>query len=137
LTKGLSAIAGFAEGGFVSGPGTATSDSIPALLSNGEFVMNARSTKAFLPMLRAMNATRFAQGGLVGAPDVGSLRGFGMGGGRTVMLAPSINIERTGGTDENAESDRRLADDITDSLRDMVREVIQDEARFGGILNAG
>lgn len=32
-------------GGGVKGPGTATSDSIPALLSNGEYVLNAEATK--------------------------------------------------------------------------------------------
>jgi hypothetical protein len=31
---------GFAEGGLVTGEGSGTSDSIPAMLSNGEFVMN-------------------------------------------------------------------------------------------------
>lgn len=35
----------FAEGGKVEGPGTATSDSIPARLSNGEFVIKASSAK--------------------------------------------------------------------------------------------
>jgi len=34
-----------AEGGEIVGPGTATSDSIPAMLSDGEFVMNARAVK--------------------------------------------------------------------------------------------
>lgn len=36
----------FAQGGLVVGPGTGTSDSIPAMLSNGEFVINASSAKA-------------------------------------------------------------------------------------------
>ena len=36
----------FAEGGKVEGPGTATSDSIPAMLSNGEYVINAAAAKA-------------------------------------------------------------------------------------------
>ena len=34
-----------AEGGEIVGPGTATSDSIPAMLSDGEFVMNARAVR--------------------------------------------------------------------------------------------
>lgn len=45
----------FASGGIVSGPGTATSDSIPARLSNGESVINARSTSMFAPVLSALN----------------------------------------------------------------------------------
>jgi hypothetical protein len=31
--------------GRISGPGTETSDSIPAMLSDGEFVMNARAVR--------------------------------------------------------------------------------------------
>lgn len=46
----------FAEGGKVVGPGTGTSDSINAQLSNGEYVMTAKATKIFEPMLAAMNA---------------------------------------------------------------------------------
>jgi len=45
----------FAEGGKVTGPGTGTSDSIPAYLSNGEYVMTARATRMFEPLLAAMN----------------------------------------------------------------------------------
>ncbi len=58
-----------AQGGFVSGPGTSTSDSIPALLSDGEFVVNARSTQLFKPLLTAINDAgalpQFAVGGMV------------------------------------------------------------------------
>lgn len=46
----------FAEGGKVNGPGTGTSDSIPANLSNGEFVMTAKATKIFEPLLTVMNS---------------------------------------------------------------------------------
>lgn len=56
--------AGFASGGLVRGPGSGTSDSIPALLSNGEFVVNARSTSQHRSLLEAINAPRFANGGL-------------------------------------------------------------------------
>lgn len=45
----------FAQGGKVNGPGTGTSDSIPAMLSNGEFVMTAQATRMFEPVLTAMN----------------------------------------------------------------------------------
>jgi hypothetical protein len=44
-----------AAGGLVSGPGTATSDSIPAMLSAGEFVVNAAATRRFGPLLKAIN----------------------------------------------------------------------------------
>lgn len=45
----------FAQGGLVTGPGTGTSDSIPARLSNGESVMTAKATEMFAPILSSFN----------------------------------------------------------------------------------
>jgi hypothetical protein len=45
----------YAIGGMVEGPGTGTSDSILARLSNGEFVVNAKATQQYLPVLKAIN----------------------------------------------------------------------------------
>ncbi|CCH77740.1 putative phage protein [Nostocoides japonicum T1-X7] len=57
----------YSYGGFVSGPGTATSDSIPAYLSDGEYVMRAAAVARYgLHRLDAMNALRLADGGPVG-----------------------------------------------------------------------
>ena len=67
----------FADGGLIQGAGTGTSDSIPALVSNGEYVIKASSVQrfgsnffnalnsGFLPAM-ASNTPRFAEGGLVG-----------------------------------------------------------------------
>jgi hypothetical protein len=48
--------------GRVSGPGTARSDQIPAMISNGEFVMNARATSQNLALLTAMNNNKNVSG---------------------------------------------------------------------------
>ncbi|MBI0114206.1 MULTISPECIES: phage tail length tape measure family protein [unclassified Gilliamella] len=65
---GAAAVAA-ATGGYISGPGSSTSDSIPARLSNGEFVVNAASVKKYgIDYLHAINtgrAHRYASGGLV------------------------------------------------------------------------
>lgn len=45
----------FSEGGLVEGPGTGTSDSITARVSNGEAVMTAKSVAATAPLLSAIN----------------------------------------------------------------------------------
>jgi len=70
----------FATGGLVSGPGSATSDSIPARLSAGEYVVRATAVRqvgvAFLDSLNGLSAgprfkggeLAFAAGGLV--PEV-------------------------------------------------------------------
>ncbi len=56
--KSQSIPTGYATGGFVTGAGTATSDSIPAMLSDGEFVMNAAATSQHRAELEAMNSGR-------------------------------------------------------------------------------
>ena len=45
----------FADGGMVRGPGTGRSDSVLARVSNREFVVNAKATKDYLPILTAIN----------------------------------------------------------------------------------
>ena len=69
LQKGISLL-GFAEGGLVSGAGSARSDSILAKLSNGEFVMPAAQTSRNLPALESLRRgeeplARSANGGVV------------------------------------------------------------------------
>lgn len=59
---------GRATGGYISGPGTATSDSIPAWLSNGEYVIKAAAVDHYgSAFFDAANSMRLASGGLVGA----------------------------------------------------------------------
>lgn len=49
-------VPGFAEGGKIAGPGTSTSDSIPAMLSDGEFVVRAGIAQRVPHFLAALNA---------------------------------------------------------------------------------
>ena len=79
LISGLFQWAGFASGGYVTGPGTATSDSIPARLSAGEYVLRADAVRRIgIDFLHALNGDwftprwsgqrlAFADGGLVPA----------------------------------------------------------------------
>ncbi|MEV6432569.1 transglycosylase SLT domain-containing protein [Nocardia sp. NPDC051463] len=65
--------AGYAAGGWVFGAGSSTSDSIPARLSHGEFVVNAASAAANSDWLQAINS---------GSPQTPTLPpGFGVRGG--------------------------------------------------------
>ncbi|HDS1744198.1 phage tail length tape measure family protein [Pseudomonas sp. M2] len=56
LLAAFALIKGFSTGGYVSGSGTGTSDSIPARLSNGEFVVNAKATSRNRELLEAINS---------------------------------------------------------------------------------
>ncbi len=58
-----------ADGGFITGPGGPREDKVPAMLSNGEFVVNAKDTARNRPLLEVIN-----QGGEVSRP------GFARGG---------------------------------------------------------
>lgn len=91
-------ILGFkAEGGYISGPGTGTSDSIPTMLSNGEYVLRANAVKqlgvGFLDQLNNIDRSgvrrssrlpkfAYAEGGYVNAEG---------SGGETRNSTPSIS----------------------------------------------
>jgi hypothetical protein len=72
-----------ADGGLVSGPGGPRDDAIPAWLSDGEFVVNAKETARHRRLLEAVNAGRFAYGGYVSAQRISSAGG---GGGMSVNV---------------------------------------------------
>jgi TP901 family phage tail tape measure protein len=61
----------YATGGQVSGPGTGRSDSIPAMVSNGEFIVNSAATARHLPLLQSING--YANGGVVGYANGGAV----------------------------------------------------------------
>ena len=77
---------GKALGGMVRGPGTSTSDSIPARLSNGEYVVRAAAVRQpgvrelldglnfGTPIVRRMPRPYYAEGGLVDLPTGGAPR---------------------------------------------------------------
>jgi hypothetical protein len=86
----------FADGGHVRGPGTSTSDSIPAMLSHGEYVVRASAVDRLgVNFFDAINTGRmqahayggavrvpgFAEGGHVGFARGGVVESGGAGGG--------------------------------------------------------
>lgn len=78
---------GNAAGGQIVGPGTGTSDSILARVSNGEYIINAASTSRYLPLIEAINSNAmpaFSDGGLALSPGKGAEGGLQ---GNSVMLA--------------------------------------------------
>lgn len=113
-------------GGYISGPGTGTSDSIPALLSNGEYVINARSTTRHRELLEAINAGRFASGGLVGYASGGAV-GYAAGGSVTVPLSEWIDraVGKTA-TKGDVARDVKARKDAIDQLRRAERKLADD-----------
>jgi len=74
---GLLSIFGLASGGSISGPGTSKSDSIPAMLSNGEYVINADAVNKFgtrfFDRLNFGMVPAFADGGIVTGPSLSDI----------------------------------------------------------------
>lgn len=95
-----------ATGGYIRGPGTGTSDSIPARLSNGEFVVREAMVRKYgVGFLHAINRGRlagFANGGLVSSPAMPQYREPGLTtsmqdgtAGQIQVSAPPVNIKQT------------------------------------------
>lgn len=94
-----------ATGGYIRGPGTSTSDSIPARLSNGEFVVRADSVShygvGFMHAINRRQLRSFSQGGPVSVPPVPSYSEPGLsdslrdGRTGTQVVASPVNIQQT------------------------------------------
>ncbi|AVO56167.1 tape measure protein [Ectopseudomonas mendocina] len=81
----------FAGGGVARGPGTGTSDSILARISNGEGIINARAVQHYgaglIHQLNALRVPKFATGGVMGNVPVPSIP----------SLAPALQEQLAGG----------------------------------------
>ena len=120
----------FSNGGAVWGAGTATSDSIPAMLSNGEFVINAASTRRHRALLEAINKNRYASGGVVGGVPSPALFGAKPAGGLTVNL--TVNVDGGGG-----DTEQQVRQGVEAGMREAMRQIAQaeiaDSWRIGNI----
>lgn len=117
---------GFATGGSVDGPGTGTSDSIPAMLSNGEYVLNAQAVDRLgVPFLNGLNTGRlrgFASGGLVGS---GGVAGYKAERGSTGGQVQSVNLSMNVSTMDAAS----FGDFLNRGGLDVVKQALFDSNR--------
>lgn len=118
-----------ATGGILRGPGTGTSDSILARLSNGEGVINARAVQYYgadlIHQLNNLRTPRFATGGVMGNVPVPSIP----------SLAPALQQQLEGGVGERIGVDLSFGGDQVIQLEGS-RQAVQDFRRlatkFGG-----
>lgn len=104
---GAISVAGFARGGPIYGEGTATSDSIPARLSTGEYVIQAKAVKKFgVGFFNQVNA-----GGMPGQ-GAGYKPGFATGGLVNINMAPGF---ATGGAVPSADTLNKILGDGGDA----------------------
>ncbi len=124
---------GFSIGGYVRGPGTGTSDSIPAFLSDKEFVMKASAVeKIGVDNLNTMNRTgqlpqvqrERRQAQAIGAASSGD-----------VINAPitvQVSVQADGSSSVDTQGQARQ---LGDMIGNAVRTVIRQEQRQGGMLS--
>lgn len=132
----------FATGGHVQEPGTGTSDSIPAWLSNNEFVMTSRTVDhygvGFMNALNQRRLPKFANGGRVGGggspsyPGVLSNHG---GGDMNNDITITIHIDNNGNEETTTEQKSQQGKQLSDMITGKVLEVLQKERRPGGLLS--
>ena len=104
----------FASGGLVTGPGSETSDSIPAQLSNGESVLTASATRMFAPALSAFNQIG---GGVPIINNIGSssqqigeeFLARAVARGMAAAPRPVVSVEEINNTSNRVETIERLA----------------------------
>lgn len=103
----------FASGGAVFGAGTGTSDSIMAMLSNGEYVINAASVSkfgtGFFDSLNAGQLPAFATGGIVTGASLSSIGNYSNTNTSTSKAASEppnmrVNINNYGNANVQAEN---------------------------------
>ncbi|WP_288099558.1 DUF4214 domain-containing protein, partial [Pseudomonas sp.] len=98
---------GYATGGLINGPGTGTSDSIIARLSNGEYVMSA-------------DAVRMFGTGLLDQMNAGQLPAFATGGPVLDVAAPSqVFSSRQSTSGSNAGSESATVAELRGLRREM------------------
>ena len=118
-----------AAGGAI--PYTAGVDTVPAMLSGGEFVMNAAATQNIgRGNLAALNSgARGGNGEVVGKLD--ELIEVSGGSGETVI---NITVNSDGSETEDGGQGEEQKRTLAMRIKDTVKQVIEDEKRLGGSL---
>lgn len=128
----------FAKGGHVQGPGTGTSDSILARLSNNEFVMTSRTVDhygvGFLNALNQRRLPKFANGGHVGGKS-GNYDGlFNSSNTQSNEVSITINIDSGGNEEITMEQKAAQGKELAMAIRANVLEELNKQRRPGGLL---
>ena len=128
---------GYAGGGHVKGAGTSTSDSIPAMLSNGEYVMPAKATQeygtGFLDMMRDLKLPKrkFNSGGLATLSRSKEVTAYNnrLNGVATQETAPQVTITMVNNGTPQKATDQNVT---YDKIKGMMVTLFTDDLRNNG-----
>jgi hypothetical protein len=124
---------GFAEGGLVEGPGSGTSDSIPARLSNGEFVMKASAVRALGPdLLEGLNSGTLDRSSFAGAHSSPAAQATASAGGAGAAAVQGGGTARESVRNNHFFIDREVfAAAMQQDMRAVAHEVYLSNVRKG------
>ncbi|ESZ69992.1 hypothetical protein X727_14840 [Mesorhizobium sp. L103C119B0] len=128
-----------AGGGHVRGPGTGTSDSVPAMLSDGEFVVRAKQATKHRALLQAINdgsLPALASGGPLDGRNVGRLhRPANDNPAQVINMPVAVTVTAQGGDPaQNRDLARQTARETQDAVRAIVQGELRTAMRPGGVL---
>jgi hypothetical protein len=115
-----------ATGGYIKGAGTGTSDSINAKLSNGEYVINAKQTSKFLPLLEAINEGKLS--GLSPSDSGGGIPNFASGGhigSNRVPIPPTVRSGEGGATPVYNTTNINISGNVDQRSIDQIKRIIK------------
>lgn len=124
----------FATGGAVSGAGTSTSDSIPAMLSDGEFVMRASAVRS----IGAGNLAKMNSGGVKSLAQ-SNLNSFSSQQ-NTITINTTVNVPSQGSSFNANDQQRQSSDQaklIANLVNTQVKQELVKQTRVGGMLHSG
>ncbi|WP_440408711.1 D-alanyl-D-alanine carboxypeptidase family protein [Neorhizobium petrolearium] len=123
-----------ARGGDVRGPGTSRSDSIPAYLSAGEYVVNADATRKNRAALEAINSGK-APSLTPSAMGKGSIRATTNQVSNVFSPTIPITVQASGNRETDVAMTERLSTEIDTLLENKMVDFVQKNQRPGAIMN--
>jgi hypothetical protein len=134
----------FASGGYLP-YGNRLNDTIPALLSGGEYIVNSRSVRKYgVGGMNRINSgvARFEDGGLVGDPGNQNNTPGNVESSNSNNVSINITVNNNGGSSSEQESSNGGLDaqdkdnQLGQRIKQAVLQVITDEQRTGGLLDS-
>ena len=126
-----------ASGGFVSGAGTATSDSIPARLSNGEFVQPTSAVdyygRGFMEAIRNRKLPKIgvSEGNLPAISQTRAVQKYATGGAVQPSAAPQVNVQMVNNGTPQTVTRQQVE---YDTIKGVMIKLFTDDVRNNGTM---
>jgi phage-related protein len=137
-TQPTSEVQRFASGGLVQGPGTSTGDRVPALVSPGEYVVNAQATRQNYGFLDAINSGLDVESALqlmpIAPPPMVAPPAIAPAQAEPKMVEVKVELNFAPGSivvqGGGAEAAQGFVQEVTPELQRAIRDALRDMVEF-------